>query len=126
MVVTLNINLILPHEKYDGLGVYFREYLSSDDIGGVPHPEDNDGGIVQFTPGMAIMHLGAHRHGSTPISASSSGSNGGHAKRYNLVIWLFGTDGNVRVAPCEEGERMNIMERWRCCNHTTNDYKFGS
>jgi hypothetical protein len=114
-VVTLNINLNLPHEEYSGSEVYFREYP--------PHPEDDDGGIVRFTPGMAIMHLGSHRHGSVPISASSGGSNGGHAKRYNLVIWLFGTGGDVRVAPCEEGERMNVVERWRGSNHA-NEYGF--
>ena len=59
---------------------------------------------------------GAHRHGSLPISA---GKKKGSGKRYNLVIWLFGFDGDVRISPYSKEEQMNAVERWRgCSNHT--------
>lgn len=103
-VITLNINLNLPEEDYSGSQVYFRSSA-------VP---DVGEGTVRFTPGMAVVHLGAHRHGALPISASG----GGGGKRYNLVIWLFGKDGNVRIAPYEKGEQMSAEERWRGCNST--------
>lgn len=117
-VVTLNINLNLPGEGYDGSEVYFREFPSgdstSDEQDHFPQDGESDGGTVRFSPGMAIIHLGAHRHGSLPISASAS--KNGSGKRYNLVIWLFGKDGDVRIAPYEKEEQMDIMTRWRGCN----------
>merc|ERR1739841_57665 len=79
-VVTLNINLNLPEEGYGGSEVYFREYPSE---GSTTSADDReDGGVVSFTPGMAIIHLGAHRHGSLPISTSDGTKSSG--KRYNL------------------------------------------
>merc|ERR1739841_275555 len=73
-VVTLNINLNLPDEGYGGSEVYFREYPSEEStadniISSNEGDSRKDGGTVQFSPGMAIIHLGAHRHGSLPISA---------------------------------------------------------
>ena len=123
-IVTLNINLNLPEEGYAGSEVYFREFPSDEptatanngeqDI--LHHSGKHDGGTVRFSPGMAIIHLGAHRHGSLPISATTSKKSNG--KRYNLVIWLFGTDGDVPIAPYEKEDQMNAVERWRGCNHT--------
>lgn len=111
-VITLNINLNLPEEDYSGSQVYFR---SSSTIDGQEDAIPDVGeGTVRFTPGMAVVHLGAHRHGALPISASG----GGGGKRYNLVIWLFGKDGDVRIAPYEKGEQMSAKERWRGCNST--------
>jgi hypothetical protein len=99
-VITLNLNLNLPHERYAGSDVYFRS-------------AQNTTSLVQFTPGMALIHLGAHRHGSISI-ASTAGSVG--AMRYNLVVWLFGKDGDVRIAPYSEEEKMNVVERWHGCD----------
>mmetsp|Transcript_5666 Transcript_5666/g.8471 ORF Transcript_5666/g.8471 Transcript_5666/m.8471 type:complete len:422 (+) Transcript_5666:44-1309(+) len=123
-IVTLNINLNLPEEGYAGSNVYFREFPSSEhaespgtDEKDTSYQEGNkDGGTVRFSPGMAIIHLGAHRHGALPISDSASGNGGG--KRYNLVIWLFGRDGDVRISPYEKEDQMNVIERWRGCDHT--------
>lgn len=67
---------------------------------------------------MAVIHLGAHRHGSLPITASNNKTDDSSGKRYNLVIWLFGSDGDVRVASYKKEEQMNIEQRWRGCNHT--------
>ena len=123
-IVTLNINLNLPEEGYAGSEVYFREFpldeptatANNGEQDLLPRNGKNDGGTVRFSPGMAIIHLGAHRHGSLPISATTSKNS--NSKRYNLVIWLFGTDGDVRIAPYEKEDQMNAVERWRGCNHT--------
>ena len=75
-IVTLNINLNLPEEMFAGSEVFFRKFPSNDehadDRWDIPirgGGEGDDVGTVRFSPGMAIVHLGAHRHGSLPISA---------------------------------------------------------
>ena len=126
-IFTLNVNLNLPEEEeYSGSEVFFREFPS---VGDDAFTEDDDNvGIVRFTPGMAIVHLGAHRHGSLPITTTppTSGNDErssvmSRSKRYNLVIWLFGKDGDVRIAPYKMEEQMNVMQRWRGCNYTRED-----
>jgi hypothetical protein len=112
-VVTMNINLNLPNETYDGSDVFFREF-PSESFGEQAVPYQSDTSLVRFNPGVAIIHLGAHRHGSVPISASSSNSSSG--RRYNLVIWLFGKDGDVRIAPYPKEEQMSIVQRWKGCD----------
>lgn len=116
-IVTMNINLNLPEEGYAGSEVFFRDFPSKEDmVKDLPHNGRKDGGTLRFSPGMAIIHLGAHRHGALPISDSTS--KDGSGKRYNLVIWLFGKDGDVRISPYEKGEQMSVIDRWRGCNHT--------
>lgn len=109
-VITMNMNLNLPDERYSGSDVYFREFLGSDSI----TAETNTTSFIQFTPGMAVIHLGAHRHGSSAISSTTDGDDNS-GTRYNLVIWLFGKDGDVRVAPYSTEEQMNVVERWHGC-----------
>jgi len=115
-IVTLNVNLNLPEEGYSGSEVYFRAYPSDEPTAMANGDGETHGGTVRFSPGMAIIHLGAHRHGSMPISDSGGEDSGG--KRYNLVIWLFGRDGDVRISPYAKEDQMNVLERWRGCNHT--------
>ena len=57
-IVTLNINLNLPEEGYDGSGVFFREYPSEEDQNDSINNKSDGGGIVHFTPGMGLIHLG--------------------------------------------------------------------
>ena len=57
-IVTLNINLNLPEEGYDGSGVFFREYPSEEDQNDSINNKSDGGGSVHFIPGMAIIHLG--------------------------------------------------------------------
>mmetsp|Transcript_13055 Transcript_13055/g.27742 ORF Transcript_13055/g.27742 Transcript_13055/m.27742 type:complete len:410 (-) Transcript_13055:264-1493(-) len=119
-IITLNVNLNLPEEEdYGGSEVYFRDYPSENEqqptIVGTGNEKDKEGGIVRFSPGMGIIHLGAHRHGSLPISTTRGRGSG---RRYNLVIWLFGKDGDVRIAPYEMEEQMTVVERWKGCNRT--------
>lgn len=136
-IVTLNINLNLPEEGYAGSEVYFRAFPSADDDSTDSIPENsherddippgddkNNGGTVQFSPGMAIIHLGAHRHGSLPISQSANSNKKISGKRYNLVIWVFGEDGDVRIAPYEKKDQMTVAERWQGCNHTQEVFEF--
>jgi hypothetical protein len=99
-VVTLNINLNLPEEDYDGSSIYFV---------------DNENGERQeltFAPGMALLHRGLHRHAALPIESG---------ERVNMVLWLFGDHGYVRFAPYDEKDQMSATERWRCKTDTPND-----
>jgi hypothetical protein len=124
-VVTLNINLNLPEEEYGGSDVFFRGYpaadgWSSSDFFAENSKDEDGGGTVSFSPGTAIIHLGAHRHGSLPISTAhsdrdSEGKQTRGGKRFNLVIWMFGKNGDVRIAPYSEEEQLTIKERWRGC-----------
>lgn len=123
-IVTLNINLNLPDEGYDGSEVYFRGY-PTEEWAGDESDKDDEGGTVRFSPGKAIIHLGAHRHGSLPIIATSNSKTGSSGKRYNLVIWLFGRDGDVRIASYKKEEQMNVEQRWLGCNQTKGDDIFG-
>ena len=126
-VVTLNINLNLPEENYEGSEVFFREYPAADnswssDVLRENSKDDEDGGgTVTFSPGMGVIHLGAHRHGAHPITFDDSDNNseGKHSsggKRFNLVIWLFGPMGDVRIAPYAEEEQLTAKQRWHGCN----------
>jgi hypothetical protein len=125
-VVTLNINLNLPEEDYGGSEVFFREYPAADgsgscDIFATKSNNQDGGGTVSFSPGMAIVHLGAHMHGSLPITATHSSSDRevqqrSSGKRFNLVIWLFGRNGDVRIAPYSEEEQLTANQRWYGCN----------
>jgi len=91
-VFTLNVNLNLPQEGYGGSAVYFID------------PGDKSKRYnVDFEPGMALLHRGALRHASLPIE------EGG---RQNLVIWLFGKGGDVRISPYANDEQMSVTERW--------------
>ena len=45
-------------------------------------------------PGMALLHLGQHKHGVTNVKG----------ERTQLVIWMYGKDGYVRVKPYNEYE----------------------
>ena len=105
-VVTLNINLNEFFDEENG-GVASSEnkcafegsalrFVGNGEESGVNHN-------VSFTPGLALVHLGAHRHSAYPISR-------GH--RTNLIIWLFGKDGYVRFAPYQKNETMSINDRW--------------
>lgn len=93
-VVTLNINLNLPEENYDGSSLYLLD-------------EDGNGAgerhSIRFEPGMMLIHRGSVRHAALPISSGT---------RHNMIIWLFGEDGHVRVAPYHEENRLTVDERW--------------
>lgn len=93
---TLNINLNLPDEDYSGSSLYFSTNQQKAD-------DTNSLSEVTFEPGTALLHRGMTKHGARPLEGG---------KRNNLVIWLHGVDGYVRVAPYPQGERLSLYERW--------------
>jgi hypothetical protein len=91
---TLNVNLNLPQEDYQGSSLYFVDQ----------HGEKTN---VTLKPGEALLHLGMTRHASLPIQGGS---------RINMVVWLYGQDGTVRIAPYEPHERLTSKQRWSVLN----------
>ena len=52
---------------------------------------------------MALLHEGRLRHAARPIREGA---------RHNLIVWLFGKGGDVRVATYPEDERLTAAARW--------------
>ena len=88
---TMNINLNLPKEDYEGSSLYFVDTTT-----GV-HTN------VTLESGVALLHLGMTRHAALPIQGGS---------RTNMVVWLYGKHGDVRIAPYDTHERLSRKERW--------------
>ncbi len=68
--VTLNINLNLPDEPFEGSELDF-------------HNPDGKNNRVSFKPGAAIIHRGNVAHAALPITSGT---------RTNLVLWLYGDE----------------------------------
>lgn len=88
---TININLNLPNETYSGSELQF--FVN----------DENRFHNITLQPGMAVWHLGKTRHRVLPIYDGS---------RYNLVVWIHGRHGQVRVAPYNSHQRMSPRQRW--------------
>ena len=58
---------------------------------------------MKWEPGLAILHLGKLRHAALPLRAG---------ERTNLVVWLHGRHGVVRVAPYAAHEQLSGNKRW--------------
>jgi len=54
--------------------------------------------------GRAIFHRGQHKHQALRLESG---------ERTNVIVWLFGEHGDVRVAPYPPHERLTAVERWR-------------
>lgn len=89
-VATLNVNLNEDSSAFQGSALRFVD-------------GDGRARTVEFEPGMAILHLGAYRHAALPIVSG---------ERTNLVVWLHGEGGYVRVAPYPSAEQLDVAERW--------------
>ena len=94
-VYTLNINLNLPEEDYSGSSLYFVTQEGRNNTKCLSE--------VRFEPGTALLHRGMTKHGARHLEGG---------KRNNLIIWLHGIAGYVRIAPYEEEERLSVEERW--------------
>ena len=46
---------------------------------------------------------GSTQHAALPIKEGT---------RHNLVIWIFGAGGDVRIAPYEKEDWLGLSERW--------------
>lgn len=90
-VATLNVNINLPGETYEGSGLFF------------PPADGVEACTVAFDPGVAVVHLGARRHAAMAILAG---------ERTNLVVWLHGEGGYVRFAPYPAEAQLTARERW--------------
>lgn len=101
-VVTLNLCLGRPGWRGGQLRFF--------DSGGsgytmLPHGNASAGsGDVEFYPGMAVIHRGQHKHQALSLQAG---------ERTNVIIWLMGRHGVVRVAPYPAAEQLKPSERWR-------------
>lgn len=96
-VVTINININLPQEDADEEDYYEgSDLLFFNEDSGERHS-------IKFEPGMAVIHRGLHRHQALPIQKG---------ERHQLIIWLFGRDGYVRILPYDKEEQLTVTERW--------------
>jgi hypothetical protein len=92
--VTININLNLPgedeEETYEGSSLVFVDDKGKQES-------------LRMEPGMAVLHRGLHRHQALPIHKG---------QRHQLLMWLFGRDGYVQIAPYDTNEQMTVKQRW--------------
>ena len=88
-LITLNANINLPEEDFEGSSIYF-----------VHEGEKHN---TSFAPGTALLHRGLSRHAALPLRKGT---------RTNLIFWLFGEYGQVRIAPYSPYERLTPEQRW--------------
>eukprot|EP00536_Pseudo-nitzschia_multiseries_P006946 jgi/Psemu1/286788/fgenesh1_pg.154_\ len=98
---TLNLNLNLPDEDYEGSSLYFAPEKDP------PRKTDHRTGtrigtrtLVDLAPGTAVVHRGSTKHGALPIV---------RGQRHNLVVWLHGPDGYVRTHPYPDREWLSTV-----------------
>ena len=95
-VATLNV--CLGYDNFTGGNVSFR----ADDVGGFGQNSKGTGDIV-MRPGLAVLHKGQHRHAALPIKSG---------RRVNLIVWLMGKGGYVRIQPHLPQEQTTAHARW--------------
>lgn len=79
---------------------------STPGVGQAPSPLSAGGGSgdVAFDTGLLLVHKGQHKHQALPLSGG---------RRVNLVVWLMGRGGYVRVAPYPAADRLTAHQRWQ-------------
>ncbi|KAL7560696.1 hypothetical protein ACA910_021430 [Epithemia clementina (nom. ined.)] len=138
---TLNVNLNLPHyhdkvvdekdnheqhssssspRSYEGSGLYFVEEEKDELLGGRTsqshHRHRRTLHNVTFEPGMAVLHRGITRHAALPITKG---------ERTNLIVWMYGKDGYVRIAPYDDPtEQLSSVHRWTKVNNKNNKNEY--
>ena len=98
-VATLNVNL--GERGFQGGALTFRGVRFVD-----AQPQAQPASRVdfaQFAPGEAVLHLGGQYHSAEPTTEGC---------RINLIVWLFGAHGVVRVAPYDEPGQLQPQQRW--------------
>ena len=100
-VVTLNV--CLGRDDFEGGRLAFRPYTDWYGKAAPPSNRTHEQRPLEFSPGVAVIHRGQHKHEALPLTAG---------ERINMVVWLFGKDGVVRVAPYEQHERLGPEQRW--------------
>ena len=92
------LNVCLGYGNFTGGNIHFR----ADDHGGFGQNSKGTGEVV-MSPGLAMLHKGQHRHAAMPITGG---------RRVNLIVWLMGKGGYVRVMPYSADEQLTGVERW--------------
>ncbi|NHI01650.1 2OG-Fe(II) oxygenase [Oceanimonas sp. MB9] len=87
---TLNVNINLPGEEFEGSEVDFYD------------PATGRVNRLAFAPGMAMLHRGSVAHAAQPITGG---------KRTNLVMWLYG-EGMQIPYHREPYTASNARQRW--------------
>ena len=98
-VATLNVNL--GERGFQGGALTFRGVRFVD-----AQPQAQPASRVdfaQFAPGEAVLHLGGQYHAAEPTTEGC---------RINLIVWLFGAHGVVRIAPYDEPGQLQPQQRW--------------
>ncbi len=98
--VTLNINLNLPDEGFTGSTVDFFDHTTG------------EVSVLTFEPGSAMIHHGNVPHTAQPITSG---------ERTNLVLWLFGEQGQV-PRPGMQVAEVSANERWTVPTATQGTY----
>ena len=88
--VTLNINLNLPGETFEGSGVRYWDHAT------------RQVASLDFRPGIAMMHHGSVPHASEPITKG---------ERYNFVLWTYGERMQI-PRPGAPTQNITARERW--------------
>jgi hypothetical protein len=119
---TININLNTDDDNngegddgastYDGSRVYFvteeeEEKDDDDDTDERTRTRNTTTTTMAFAPGSAVLHLGQIRHGTMPLTKG---------ERTNLVIWVYGPHGYVRIRPYDNTDEVTDRN-----NHNNND-----
>lgn len=111
-VVTLNLCLGVEWEggalRFFGdgprLGYHLASWVSPREREQAATDEKSFEDEVTFTPGMVVFHRGQHQHQALELVSGV---------RTNLILWLFGEHGVVRVAPYPPEQRgVTTASRW--------------
>ena len=97
---------VLMHVYANAICVYHIPRGDGDPGGGMPR-YSQDAHMTRhqldWTSGDAILHKGQHKHEALPLTGGT---------RINLIVWMFGHGGTVRIAPYETAEQPTAAQRW--------------
>ena len=95
-VVTLNVCL---GKDFEGGELTFKGTRMVDN-----RPKEVPPKQLRITPGMAIIHRGGQYHSAKPLVSG---------ERINMIVWLHGAHGVVRVAPHSPEGQTTAATRWQ-------------
>lgn len=98
------LNLCLGDHGFEGGELSF--WGDGQPGGGIPKYSEDEKlsrHTLRFNTGDVVLHKGQHKHEALPLKSG---------ERVNLIIWMFGEYGQVRVAPYKESDQMSAKERW--------------
>ena len=88
---TVTVNMCLGNNFEDG-AIYFKNVRH---MYSVNQTEESKMKIIPMEAGLSLIHLGQHVHGALPLTSG---------ERLNIITWMYGQDGYVRIAPYTENE----------------------